>query len=78
MLLLVWMAIYIPYRLAFLDVVSLEVFIMECIVDGIFLTDVVINFFTAYYDDKDNLVLDKKIIAKHYLKTWFTIDLLSR
>jgi len=39
--------------------------------------DIFINFITAYFDQEDNLVVDKKVIAIKYLKGWFTLDVIS-
>ena len=78
MVLLIWTALYIPYRLAFIDNANLGVFLMECFMDAIFLFDVGLNFFIAYYDSNNVVITDKKQIAIKYLKTWFTIDLVSR
>ena len=78
MILLIWTAMFVPYRLAFVDDPTLGIFIMECLMDGIFLIDVVLNFFTAFYNNKHILITDKKVIAKRYLKTWFAIDFVSR
>ena len=78
MFLLIWTGIYVPYRLSFLDTVSVGVFSMECLMDGIFLIDIVLNFYTAYYDEANVLITNKKVIALKYLKSWFTIDLISR
>lgn len=46
-------------------------------VNIIFITDLVLEFYTAFYDEEMNLVVDKKVIASHYLKHWFAIDLLT-
>ena len=73
-----WAAIYLPYRLAFIDNSYITLFIMECIMDFIFLIDVGLNFFMAYYDNNNMLITDRKLIARRYLKSWFTIDLISR
>ena len=51
---------------------------MECLIDGLFLIDVTLNFLTAYYDDNNSLITDRTLIAKRYLRTWFAIDLISR
>ena len=45
---------------------------------GIFLTDILINFRTVYYDDDQELVLDHKLIRKRYMKGWFWLDLCVR
>jgi len=43
---------------------------------AIFLADLVLNFHTAYYA-RGEVVTDRAAIRRHYLKTWFFIDLLS-
>ena len=76
-ILLVWTAIYLPYRLAFLNHVHLSLLIIETIVDGVFLIDIILSFLTAYYDEDNILIVDRRKIAKRYLKTWFIIDLIA-
>lgn len=47
-------------------------------IDAAFFVDIIVTFFTAYHDEsKINLVTDKKVIAKKYIKFWFWLDLLS-
>jgi hypothetical protein len=46
------------------------------IIDLWFLFEIVINFFTAYYE-KGCLVIDHKKIALNYAKTWFALDIIS-
>ena len=76
-LLLIWSAIYLPYRLSFIDKISLNYYLMEIIIDFIFGVDIIINFFTAYYNEKNILEISRWKIAKRYVKSWFIIDLLS-
>lgn len=52
------------------------IFSLNRVVDFIFLADLIVNFFRAYYKD-GQLIVDKKRIAVHYVKTWFIIDLVS-
>ena len=48
------------------------------IIDLSFFFDILITFFTAYFDEeKLILVTDKKIIARGYVKFWFWLDLIS-
>jgi hypothetical protein len=49
---------------------------LEFTIDIFFLTDVVINFFTAYKSDI-KMVTDLKKISYHYLTTYFIIDFLA-
>ena len=39
--------------------------------------DILVSFDTALIGDEDELIEDRKLIAKDYLKGWFLIDLLS-
>jgi hypothetical protein len=43
----------------------------------VFGIDVLISFFSAYYDDDNILVTNNKYIAMQYLKGWFIIDVVS-
>ena len=48
------------------------------IFDFIFLVDIILTFFTSYHDEKHDLeILEHKLIAKKYLKSWFLLDLIS-
>ena len=42
-----------------------------------FLTDIVINFRTAFYDARGNLIYYRREIACNYIKGWLVIDVLS-
>jgi hypothetical protein len=66
-----------PFRIAFTDYDPLGWLLLDCFVDLIFAADIVINFYTAYFDFDDNLITDRRIIAKAYLKGWFFIDFIS-
>lgn len=47
-------------------------------IDLCFLTDLVLNFFTPYYEDDEYIVIeDHGMIACHYLQGWFAIDLIA-
>jgi hypothetical protein len=49
----------------------------EAVVDLFFLIDLGLNFFTPYTHHDDFLIKNPKKIIMHYLKTWFTFDLIS-
>ena len=69
------MFIMTPFKLAFYE--SSEAWTLEIIhliLDGLFLLDMVITFFSAYYDDHDQIITSKKKLAFNYLKSWFFID----
>ncbi len=79
--LLVYVAFVTPIRIAFSDgdptndPVAWQV--AENLVNALFMLDILINFFSAYYDDDGNLVSSRSRIACMYLKSWFIIDLIS-
>lgn len=77
---LLYMSIILPFRIAFEESDDEEwgpYDIVELIMNIIFFLDIVLNFFTAYYDENENLELDKKKIAKNYITSWFIIDVIS-
>jgi hypothetical protein len=74
---LIFIAFVTPYRVAFVEYDEGGWLIFQYVVNVIFTLDIFINFITAYFDQEDNLVLDRKKIALHYLKTWFFIDFLA-
>lgn len=43
----------------------------------IFILDLVLTFFSAYYETNEILITSHKVIAFKYLKSWFLIDLLA-
>ena len=72
--LLLYTAIYIPIKVSFIEESYTAVFVFELLVDILFLTDVVLTFFTAFYK-KNELIIDKTEIMKNYMSGWFLIDL---
>ncbi len=51
--------------------------LLECFIELIFLFDMIMNFFTTFYDKEENLVLKLNLIAERYLSSWFLYDLVS-
>ncbi|CAD8051397.1 unnamed protein product [Paramecium primaurelia] len=45
-------------------------------IDILYGTDIIINLFSAYVDDQDDLIVDRKTIIKHYLTGWFILDII--
>jgi hypothetical protein len=74
---LIFTALVSPYRIAFVNVDSTEWTVIETLIDCIFGIDLVLNFFFAYYDDKDDIVDSRKRIILDYLYGWFLIDLMT-
>ena len=75
--LLIYTASFVPYRIAFIDDNPMGMVYADSIMDLIFLTDLMLNFFTPYEDKKQGLEIRHKHIAFYYLKTWFIFDILS-
>lgn len=51
--------------------------IFETCVDFLFVTDIIINFFSAYEDQKVGLEVRLRKIAMNYLCSWFALDICS-
>ena len=70
-----------PYRYAFVTKAGLENDInwkiFWGIIDGFFLIDIILVFFTPYLNEDFELVTDKKKIACRYLKFNFWVDLIA-
>jgi CRP-like cAMP-binding protein len=59
------------------ECVNEKLFILNSVVDGLFLCDVVKNFNTGYIDENESIVMDRKRVYSNYLFGYFMIDLLS-
>jgi hypothetical protein len=77
LILIVFLAVTVPYRIPFEEVTSFEWVVIDTIIDSLFLFDMVLNFFTAFEDDNGVLITDRSKIAQNYFKIWFFIDLIS-
>ena len=84
MIFLMYTTFSVPYMLAFVqppeiqpgeamqaEISAFDVF--EILLDCLFCTDVCLNFCTAF-TDKGVYHTSLKVIAQHYLKTWFFLD----
>lgn len=77
--LLVISAVTEPYKLAVVEDNDLQTVgwqALDWLILGCFSMDLLVNFFTAYFEQQI-LVVNRFRIAKHYLRTWFVVDLLS-
>ena len=77
--LLIYVAILVPFRIGFdIDVVLFTAeWWWELFVNLYFIADLVLNFYTGYYDTDDMLEMRKGKVAQNYLKFWFWIDCVS-
>ena len=47
--------------------------IVDYLVDVVFFVDIYLTFRTTFFDAENELVLDRRVIAKHYLRHWFFV-----
>ncbi|KTG37579.1 hypothetical protein cypCar_00006105 [Cyprinus carpio] len=89
LLLVLYTAVFTPYSAAFL-LNELEqekrhicgytcnpLNVVDMIVDVLFIIDIVITFRTTYVNHNDEVVTHPKLIAIHYIKGWFLIDMVA-
>ncbi|QDZ21331.1 ion transport protein [Chloropicon primus] len=50
---------------------------LDILVDVLFWLDILVNFRTAYVDNKRHTIFDQKQVALHYAKGWFTLDFIG-
>ena len=74
---LVYVAIFVPLRVAFQDETTSNWIVFDCVVDAFFITDIFFTFFTALEKPNDQLEVRHTEIAKQYFKMWFWIDFFS-
>lgn len=75
-LLIIYTSVETPYRIAFVTENSF-VKAEDVIIDLFFVADMILVFFTPYFDDKGNKIFSNSQISKNYLLSWFAIDLIS-
>ena len=76
--LLGYVAISVPYRIGFgKDVAFLSGwFWVDLVIDMYFIIDMFVSLRTAYYTPDGELEYQAKDIGAHYLRGWFTIDIM--
>jgi hypothetical protein len=77
-LLLIYTATVMPFVVVFIEYTTYDIWWwVDWIENFLFSVDILVNFCSAYYDDRYVLVTDIRKIAVRYLKTWFIIDLIA-
>lgn len=75
---LLYTAIIDPYLLSFMNIVKWDpLFVIGIIFDFTFMLDMIFTFNTAYYDEDNQIIGDRRKIVLKYLKSWFLLDLAS-
>ncbi len=89
LLLVLYTAVFTPYSAAFLlneqeqekrhtcGYTCNPLNVVDLIVDVLFIIDIVITFRTTYVNHNDEVVTHPKLIAMHYIKGWFLIDMVA-
>lgn len=78
MAVLLYTASFVPYRIAFEDIVYFDTLtIVDCISDFIFLIDIVINLYTTYILPDGKLETSQKQIFLRYLRGWLILDIVA-
>lgn len=75
-----FVVIVVPFQVGLLNLEWDVLMAVSCVVDLVFVTDMVIQFFTMYpYTTARGIQWEDSLskIAKHYLRTWFPVDLLT-
>ncbi len=78
-LLLVYLCVVLPLRACFsidITIGSME-FYVDTFADLVFVLDVLLNFRTAFVDEQGVMEERPRVIARHYLRGWFLLDVLS-
>jgi len=74
----IYTAIVLPLSLSFFPTnyqVPIGMTVIELIMDVVFVVDIILNFFTAYVNTEQCLlVINRRKIAQNYLRNWFAID----
>lgn len=82
---LIFTALVTPYEVALLETVLDKLFVANRLVDGLFLLDIVLQFYlivpyaaqSVTTTDGGHYIVDPKTIRILYLKGWFTLDAIS-
>jgi len=75
---LTYTATLMPYRLAFAeDELTNGWSVVDYLVDALFAVDIVVNFWSMRLQADGSLETRQRELARHYLKSWFAVDLLS-
>ena len=76
-LLMMYTAIIMPFRIAFIETDSTFWKVLETIIDFLFLLDIVVTFNVGYNDENEDLINDRGKIAWKYFTGWFFVDLIT-
>ena len=70
-------AIVTPFEVALLETRLDGLFVVNKLVDAVFVVDIVLTFQMSYVDENFSPVTDLRLIRKRYLRGWFFVDFVS-
>lgn len=68
---------FVPYNMAFLDLDTLQLLIIDLFCDVVYILDLIFQFFIPIQDYDEKYITSKSKIAVNYLSSWFILDFLS-
>ncbi|XP_018909518.1 voltage-gated delayed rectifier potassium channel KCNH8 isoform X2 [Bemisia tabaci] len=71
-----YVAIVVPYNASFVNS-DRPSMVSDVVVESLFILDIILNFRTTFVSKKGEVVSNSKLIAIHYVKSWFIVDLLA-
>ncbi|XP_069980935.1 voltage-gated delayed rectifier potassium channel KCNH8 [Penaeus vannamei] len=75
-----YVAVTVPYNAAFLVSETQQdkpTIVPDVVVEALFFVDIILNFRTTFVNKKGEVVLSPCMIATHYVKGWFVLDLVA-
>jgi CRP-like cAMP-binding protein len=76
--LIIYVAVSVPLVLGFGIKLTPTIFLLDALIDVLFIMDIILNFFTTYIDpDTKEEVVDRRKIVRAYIAFWFWPDLIG-
>ena len=72
----IYQSILIPYRISFEQEATGGFYYYELFIDCFFMAEIFVTFNTGYYSH-GNLIMERRYIIFHYMRTWFFMDLFA-
>ena len=70
-------SIFTPLQMSFFEAGEMHWEAIQIFIDLVFFCDIIISFFSAYYNKLEALVSSRRAIVCGYIKTWFFIDVIA-
>ena len=74
-ILLIYTAIYMPYRISFIDQTLLFQSVIDWAVDALFSFDILVTLFSAYEEEDGAIQTNFRVIVMSYVQSWFFLDI---